>query len=77
MYIYIYIYELPRWLSGKESACNAGTTGDPGLIPESGRSLGRGHGNPLQFSYLENPMDTGAWQVIVHGVTESDMTEVT
>ena len=51
--------------------------GNAGLIPESGRSLGRGHGNPLQFSYLENPMDTGAWQVIVHGVTESDMTEVT
>ena len=36
----------------KASACNAG---DPGLIPESGRSPGKGHGNPLQYSYLENP----------------------
>ena len=74
---FIYVYELPWWLSGKESACNAGTTGDPGLIPESGRSPGRGHGNLLQYSYLENPMGTGAWQSIVHGVAQSDMTEVT
>ena len=42
---------------GKESACNAG---DPGLIPGSGRSLGEGNGNPLQYSCLENPMDRGA-----------------
>jgi len=35
--------------------------GDPGLIPGSGRSLGEGNGNPLQYSYLENPMDRGAW----------------
>ena len=40
--------------SGKESACNAR---EPGLIPESGRSPGGGHGNPLQYSCLENPMD--------------------
>ena len=44
----------PRWLSGKESARNAG---DPGLIPWCGRSPGGGHGNPLQYSCLENPMD--------------------
>ena len=51
---------------GKESACNAG---DPGLIPGSGRSPGEGNGNPLQYSCLENPMDRGAWQATVHGVT--------
>ena len=43
---------------GKESACNAG--GDPGSIPGSGRSLGEGNGNPLQYSYLENSVDRGA-----------------
>ena len=52
----------------KESACNAG---DPGSIPGSGRSPGEGNGYPLQYSYLENPMDRGAWQATVHGVTES------
>ena len=41
---------LPRWLSGKESACNAGATGDTGLIPGLGRSSGEGHGNPIQYS---------------------------
>ena len=45
---------LPRCLSGEESACNAGTTGDTGLIPGAGRSSGGGNGNPLQCSYLEN-----------------------
>ena len=50
---------------GKESACNAG---DPGSIPGSGRSLGEGNGNPLQYSCLENLMDRGAWQATVHGV---------
>ena len=55
------------WLRGKESACNAG---DMGLIPESGRSLGEGNGNPLQYSCLGNPMDREAWQAIVHGVTK-------
>ena len=53
----------------KKSACNAG---DPSLIPGSGRSPGGGYGNPLQYSCLENPMDRGAWQALVHGVTESD-----
>ena len=43
----------------------------------SGKSPGEGIGNPLQYSSLENPMGTGAWQVTVHGVTESDTTEVT
>ena len=48
---------------GKESACNVG---DPALIPGSGRSLGEGPGNPLQYSYLENLMDRGACRATVH-----------
>ena len=42
---------------------------DAGSIPELGRSLGGGNGNPLQYSCLKNFMDRGAWQAIVHGVT--------
>ena len=56
---------------GKESACNAGDARDSGSIPGWGRSPGGGHGNPLQYSCLENPMDRGAWQATVHGVTKS------
>ena len=48
---------LPGWLSGTESAYNAGDVGDAGSIPGSGRSLGGGNGNPLCYSCLENPMD--------------------
>ena len=44
---------------------------DVGSIPGSGRSPGRGHCNPLEYSCLENPMDSGAWWCIVHGVTKS------
>ena len=54
------------------SACNAG---DPGSIPGWGRSPGEGNGNLLQYPCLKNFMDGGAWQSIVHGVTESDTTE--
>ena len=61
---------LPRWLSGKESACNAGDPGDTVSIPELRRS-GRGLGNALQYSCLENPMERGAWQATVHRVTHS------
>ena len=46
---------LPQWLSSKESACNTGVAEDAGLIPESGRSTGGGHGDPLQYFRLENP----------------------
>ena len=53
---------------GKESIHNAG---DPGLIPGSARFPGEGNGNPLQYSCLGNPMERGAWQPIVHGVTKS------
>ena len=50
--------------------------GDMGLIPGWGRSPEEGDGNPLQYSFLENPLDRGAWQAIVHGVPkELDMTE--
>ena len=54
-------------LDGKEPACNAE---DLGLIPGLGRSLGEGNGDPLQHSCLENPMDRGAWQALVDGVTK-------
>ena len=53
---------------GKESACNAG---DLGLIPVLGRSPGGGHGNPLQYFCLENLMDRGAWQAVIHGIAKS------
>ena len=53
---------------GKESAYNAG---DPGSIPGSGRSHGKGHGNPCQYSCLENSMDKGAWKATVHGIAKS------
>ena len=56
------IIGLPWWLSSKESACD---TGDMGLTPGSGRYLGGGHGNLLQCSCLENPIDRGAWWPIV------------
>ena len=59
---------VPKWHSGKESACQAG---DSGLIPGSARFPGRGNCNPLQYSCLGNPMDTGAWQATVHGVVKS------
>ena len=45
------------------------SAGDVGLIPGSGRSPGEGNGNPLQYSCLENSMDTGAWQALVPGLT--------
>ena len=50
---------LPWWLSVKESACNAGAAGAMGSTPGSGSSPEEGHGNPLQYSCLENPMDRG------------------
>ena len=53
---------------GKESACN---TGDLGSIPGSGRSPGEGHGYPLQYSWLKNPTDRGAWWATIHRVTKS------
>ena len=66
--------DFPCGSDGKVSAYNVG---DPGSIPGLGRSPGEGNGNPLQYSYLENPMDGGAWQVTYspRGHKESDTTK--
>ena len=61
----------------KNPPAKAGDVRDEGSIPGSGRSSGGGHGNSLQYSCQENPMDGGNWWAIFHRVTESDMTEVT
>ena len=55
----------------KSLSVNAGDVRDAGSIPGSGRSPGGRHNNPLQYSCLENPMDRGAWQAVVHGITQS------
>ena len=62
----------------KKLSAHAGATRGVGLSHESGRSLGEGNGNTLQYSCLGNPMDRGAWQATVHGVAkESFMTKQT
>ena len=55
----------------KNSPANAGAIRDVASILGSGRSPGEGNGNILQYSYLENPTDRGAWQATVHGVPKS------
>ena len=66
------MWEFPGGSLIKNLPANAG---DMGSIPESGKSPGEGNSNPLQYSCLGNPMDGGAWQTRVHGVTkESHMT---
>ena len=55
----------------KNLPANAGDIRDVGSIPESGRSPGGGHSNPLQYFCLENPMDRGAWKTTVHGVAKN------
>ena len=55
----------------KNPPANAGDKRDAGSIPRLGRSSGGGHGNPLQYSFPENPMDRGAWWATVHRVTKS------
>ena len=57
--------------AGKESTCNAGDTGDAGLIPESGRFPGGGNGKLLQYSCLKNPMDRDTWWATVQRVSKS------
>ena len=69
--------EVPLYLVVKNLPANAGATRDAVLIPGSGSSPGGGHGNPIQYSCLENPIDRGFLPAIVHGIAESDMTEVT
>ena len=61
----------PDGSAGKESTCNARDTGDVGLIPRSGRSPGGGHGNLLQYSCLENPMDSGTWWATVQWIAKN------
>ena len=61
----------------KNPAANAGDLRDVGSIPGLRRSSGEWHGNLLQYSCLEHPMDRGAWQATVHRVTELDMTKAT
>ena len=60
----------------KNAPANTGEARDKGSILGLGRSPGGGHGNPFQYSCLENPMDRGAWGATVHGVSESEVTEV-
>ena len=60
-----------QWLSCKESTCKAGNAGDTSLIPGLGRSPGEGNGDPIQYSCLENPLDSGVWRTTVHGVMKS------
>ena len=72
MYIHVYLYMgFPDCPEGKESTCNAGDTGDMGLIPGSGRSRGGGNNNLLQYSCLKNPMDRGAWRATVQKVIKN------
>ena len=65
---YTCLFHFSGGSDGKASAYNAG---DLGSIPGSGRFSGEGNGNPLQYSFLENPMDRGARQATVHGVAKS------
>ena len=61
----------------KNLPASAGDMRDAGSIPGSGRYSAGGYGNSLQYSYLKNPIDRGAWWTIVHGIPKSDATEVT
>ena len=64
----ILLLSIPGGSDANQSACNAG---DLGSVPESGRCPGEGNGNPLHYSCLENPLDSGAWWAIVHGVAKN------
>ena len=70
-YIYMYPFSPRASMVAQMVKKPAGNVGDLGSIPGSGRSPGEGHGNPLQYSCLDNPTDRGAWQATVHGVTKS------
>ena len=60
----------------KNLPADAGDPRDAGSVPGLGKSPGEGHGHPLQYSCLENPMDREAWRATVHRVAESNMTEM-
>ena len=81
MYIFknMYVSKWASWVAlvVRNPPANAGNIRDTGLIPRSGRSPGGGHGNPLQYSCLENPMDRNLKGLQSIGLQESDMTEVT
>ena len=66
---------LPRWCTGKEALASVGDTREVGSLPGSGRPLGVGNGNPLQYSCLGNPINRGARRAIAHGPTELDTTQ--
>ena len=68
MLLFFFFLSVTGGSDGKESTCN---TGEPGLIPGSGRSPGEGNSNTLQYSCLEITMDRGAWWAIVLGVAKS------
>jgi len=66
------IQGFPSGASGKEHGCQyRGLKREVVLIPGLGRSVGGGHGNPLQYSCLKNPKDRGVWQAMVHKVAKS------
>ena len=69
--LYITFLGFPSGSVVKHPFGNARATGDEGSIPGLGRSPGGGNGNPFQYSYLENPMDRGAWWATVHRVAKS------
>ena len=71
----LHIWGFPGGASGKESPCQCRVGKRHGSIPGLRRSPGEGNGNLLQYSCLENPMDSGTWQAPVYGVAESDRTE--
>ena len=69
----IYLLGFPGGTVVKNLPANAGDTGDESSIPGLGRSPGGGHGHPLQYSCLENPVDRGAWWATVHGIAQSQI----
>ena len=70
MWVYIHKY-IPGGAGIKSLPATAEDLRDAGSIPGSGRSPGGGHGNPFQYSCLDNPLDRRAWPATVHGVTKS------
>ena len=69
--LYVYPIRVLGFSGGSHGKASDNNTADPGSIPGLGRSPEEGNGNPLQYSCLENPMDRGAWQTTVHGVTKN------
>ena len=70
-YVSVCVQDLPDGSVVKNLSANTGDSGDLGLIPGLGRSLGGGNGNPIQYFCWGNPMDREAWQAIVRGVAKS------